>query len=223
MTSFDFLVIFVLALSIGFAVIRGALKEIGTLLVLAAAAVGGFALTKPVAAVFFGAKSSFLLTAGIGLGVGAALFVALYAGLHLALRRYPMTARAQQVDRIFGGLFGLARGLALVGLGFLAYAYYLDDERRPDAVAKALTLPLAKGMAQVFESLAPESTRLDHRSQTKPAQTGGKKEANAARDGYARSDRTALSEIVATVTTNDTAATEAATPTLGVLQEKKPQ
>lgn len=220
MTSFDFLVIFVLALSVGFAVIRGALKEIGTLLVLAAAAVGGFVLTKPFAAVFFGGKSSFLSTASIGLAVGAALFVALYAGLHVVLQRYPMTARAQQVDRIFGGVFGLARGLVLIGLGFLAYAYYLDDERRPDAVAKAITLPLAKGMAQIFEGMAPDSTRLDHRPTTKPDAGSDKKEANAARDGYARSDRSALSEMVATVTTSDSAQQDEAE---SALREGKPQ
>jgi membrane protein required for colicin V production len=221
-TSFDFLVIFVLALSIGFAVIRGALKEIGTLLVLAAAAVGGFILIKPFAAVFFGGKSSFLLTSSIGLGVGAALFIALYAGLHVLLRRFPMTARAQQVDRIFGGVFGLARGLVLIGLGFLAYAYYLDDERRPDAVAKAVTLPLAKGMAQIFEGMAPESTRLDHRPDAKPDVEVEKKEANAARDGYARSDRSALSEMVATVTTSDNA-TQETDAAANALREGKPQ
>ncbi len=218
MTSFDFLVIFVLALSIGFAVIRGALKEIGTLLVLAAAAVGGFLLVKPFAAVFFGGKSSFLLTASIGLGLGGALFVALYVGLHMVLQRYPMTARAQQVDRIFGGVFGLLRGLVLVGLGFLAYAYYLDDERRPDAVAKAITLPLAKGMAAVFENLAPQSTRLDHRPE-KESDDAAVKDANAARDGYARSDRTALSEMVATVTTSDGAPKDSS----AALREGAPQ
>lgn len=222
MTSFDFLVIFVIALSVGFAVIRGALKEIGTLLVLAAAAIGGFVLVKPFAAVFFGGKSSFILTAGIGLGLGSALFVALYVGLHMVLRRFPMTARAQQVDRIFGGVFGLARGLVLVGLGFLAYAYYLDDERRPDAVAKALTRPLAEGMAKAFEGLAPAATRLDHRpdkAEAKPAA----KEANAARDGYARSDRSALSEMVATVTTSDATAETAAAKSAAPLREGKPQ
>lgn len=203
MTSFDFLVIFVLALSIGFAVIRGALKEIGTLLVVAAAAAGGFLLVKPFAAVFFGGSSSFLLTLGIGLGIGGALFGVLYVALHQVLQRFPMTARAQQVDRIFGGVFGLARGLVLVGLGFLAYAYYLADERRPDAVARAITLPLAAGMAGMFEGLAPDTTRLDHKPEKKTGDAPGGKEANAARDGYARADRTALSEMVATVTTSD--------------------
>ena len=222
MTSFDFLVVFVLALSIGFAVIRGALKEIGTLLVLATAAVGGFLLVKPFTAVFLGGKSSFLAMITVGAGVGGALFVALYAGLHVVLQRHPMTARAQQVDRIFGGVFGLLRGLVLVGLGFLAYAYYLDDERRPDSVAKAVTLPIAQGMAQIFEGMAPVSTRIDRHPEKKTGDAA-KKQANAARDGYARGDRTALSEIVATVTTSEQAPQVGADAKGAALREGKPQ
>lgn len=197
LTSFDLLVIFILALSIGFAVIRGALKEIGTLLALAVAGVGAYALVKPMAAVFFGGSKSFLVTLGVGVGVGAALFVVLYAVLHVGLGRVALSARGVQVDRIFGGVFGLVRGFVLVGLGFLAYAYYLDDDRRPEAVSRALTLPLAESAARVFESMAPASTRIDKRREAKPA--GVKESANAARDGYARGDRSALSEIVATV------------------------
>lgn len=201
MTSFDLLVIFVLALSVGFAVIRGALKEIGTLLVLSVAGIGGVVLAKPVAAVFLAGKSSFLTMLSLGVGVGAVLFVALYCVLHVGLSRVALSPRGAQVDRIFGGVFGLVRGLVLVGLGFLAYAYYLDDEKRPEAVTKSLTRPLAESVARVFESMAPSSTRIDH----KPEATAkdGKQTSNAARDGYARGDRSALSEMMATVTTAD--------------------
>ncbi|MBY0423336.1 MAG: CvpA family protein [Parvularculaceae bacterium] len=208
MTSFDFLVVFVLALSIGFAVIRGALKEIGTLLALALAVVGAFVFVKPVAAVFLAGKSSFLGTIVAGGVIGAVLFFALYVALHLGLRRVALTARGVQVDRIFGGVFGAIRGIVLIGLGFLAYAYYLDDDRRPEAVAKALTLPLAEAAAGVFERMAPASTRLDERTAPAPE----KKSANAARDGYARNDRSALSEMVATVSSSEPAAEERLSP-----------
>lgn len=208
MTSFDFLVVFVLALSIGFAVIRGALKEIGTLLALALAVVGAFVFVKPVAAVFLAGKSSFLTTLIAGGAIGTVLFFALYVSLHLGLRRFALSARGVQVDRIFGGVFGAIRGFVLIGLGFLAYAYYLDDDRRPEVVSKALTLPLAEAAAGVFERMAPASTRLDERTQP----VTEKQSANAARDGYARNDRSALSEMVATVTTSDAPAEERLAP-----------
>lgn len=207
MTSFDLLVILVFATSIGLAVLRGALKEIGTVLALALAALGGVILVKPLAAVVFTHKSSFLALLTVGGIVGAALFVCFYAAMHLGLNRLQLSARGAQVDRILGGAFGFLRGLVLVGLGFLAYAYYLDKDRRPEAVSKALTLPLAEATAGLFDRMAPDATRIDRKGA--PAKAPEKKtSANAAKDGYKRGDRAALSEIVATVTTSDTRAAD---------------
>ncbi|MGE0407963.1 MAG: CvpA family protein [Amphiplicatus sp.] len=195
MTSFDLLVIMVLALSILFAVIRGAIREIGTLGVLAAAALAAFLLIKPLQGLFK-AGDSFLATLAIGGAVGAAAFVFLYILLHVALSRLVLSKRARRADRIAGGVFGLVRGLALVGLGFLAYAYYLDEDRRPESVNKAMTLPVAKAMADFFEGFAPAGTKLA------PAAPKATPAENAAVEGYGRADRSALAEIVTTVTTS---------------------
>ena len=200
MTSFDLIVIAVLLLSVSFAMVRGALRELGTLLALGLAAVGAAVLVRPIQSIA-GAGDSFLFTATIAAVLVAVLFCVLYFGLHVGLTRVQLTGGARRVDRIGGGVFGLARGLVLIGLGFLAYGYYLDEERRPDAVTKALTLPLAKGMADLFESLAPASTRLDAAPSDAPA-GAGEDDQNAAAEGYERGERAALAEIVATATTS---------------------
>lgn len=206
MTWFDLLILAVLAASTAFAVIRGALKEIGTLLVLGGAAAAGWFLAKPLAA-GFGAASSFLTLAAIGGVIALLAFLGLYFALHAGLRRLPLKGAAQRTDRIAGGVFGFARGLALIGLGFLAYSYYLDEARRPTAVAKALTLPLAKIAADFFEGFAPANAGdLDGAGPKAGAQE------NAAVQGYGRSDRAALSEILTTVTTSDGAPVKAQAP-----------
>jgi uncharacterized membrane protein required for colicin V production len=197
MTWFDLIIVAVLGASTGFAVVRGALKEVGTLFVLGGAAAAGWFLAKPFAA-FFGAGASFLTLAAFGGAIALLAFAALYFVLHVALRRLPLKGAAARTDRIAGGVFGLVRGLALIGLGFLAYSYYLDEQRRPNAVNRALTLPLAKSAAGFFEALAPASASdLDGEGPK-----AGAKE-NAAAQGYGRSDRAALSEIVTTATTSD--------------------
>ena len=204
MTSFDFLVIAVLALSIAFAVIRGALREFGTLAALGGAAGAAFVLVKPLQAVF-GAGASFITTLMIAGIVGFIAFIGFYFLLHLGLKRVTLSARGARTDRIAGGVFGLARGLALIGLGFLAYGYYLDEDRRPEAVRNAMTLPIAKAMADFFDGLAPAATHLapEAPEKSEPA-------TNAAVEGYGRSDRSALAEIVTTVTTRDVRANASA-------------
>lgn len=195
MTSFDGLVIAVLILSTGFAIVRGALREIGTLAALGAAAGAAFFLVKPLQAAT-GVDQSFMATLIVGAVLLTAGFVLAYALLHLGLKRVRLAGRALTADRVGGGVFGFLRGLVLVGLGFLAYSYYLDETRRPESVNAAMTLPVAKGMAAIFEGFAPQEPEIE------PAQPE-EQDSNAAVDGYARTDRTALAEIVTTVTTSD--------------------
>lgn len=223
MTSFDGLVIAVVLLSIGFAVIRGALREIGTLAALGVGAATAFLLVRPLQAAT-GLSQSFLATVGIGAALLAIGFVAAYCGLHFGLKRVRLSGQARTADRIGGGVFGFVRGLVLVGLGFLAYSYYLDEARRPESVNAAVTLPMAKSIAKVFEGFAPkQETEIDN---AEPVEAP---DGNAALEGYARTDRTALAEIVTTVTTSDeprageVAKTPAADPIADLLTESEPE
>ncbi|HXI88151.1 MAG TPA: CvpA family protein [Parvularculaceae bacterium] len=197
MTWFDLAVFAVIALSVVFAVIRGALREAGTLIALCAAGLLAWLLTAPLQGLL-GASGSFMATAAITGILAIAGFAGSYFALHIVLERVDLSARAARADRLAGGVFGFVRGFILVGLGFVAYSYYLGEEKRPPAVTKAMTLPAVEAVAGIFERLAPASTRLAPDEEKTPAPGD-----NAAALGYDRGERAALSEMVVTMTTSD--------------------
>lgn len=190
---FDLLFLLVVGLSTAFAVLRGGLQELSTLIALGLAAGLAWIIAPPLLGVF-GLTGSFfgtIILASILLGI---FFIAAHVGLHLGLKRIPMTKKTQLYNQIGGGVFGCARGLALIGLGYLGYSYYLDADRQPDSVQNAMTQPIAAGVASWFESFAPASTELEGIGTSTP-------ENDAAETGYDRADRSSLDEIVTTVTT----------------------
>lgn len=191
MTVFDALLIAVIAISVFFAAVRGGVKELATVAALAVAALAAFALMKPAAAIVGG--DSFFVSAAIGGVIGLGVFCGAYFMLHKAMMRWKPSARARSYDKIGGGVFGLVRALALIGLGFLGYGYYLDEANQPEAVRKALLLPVAAASAAFFEQFAPPNRELRAANAAK----------NAAAEGYDGADRSGLKEIVTTVTTSD--------------------
>jgi len=197
---FDILFVLVVGLSTVFAAMRGGLRELATLLALGVA--GGLTwMIVPGVLSATGAAGSFFGTIIIAATLVAVFFVLAHLAFHLGLKRVPLEGRAALFDRLGGGAFGAFRGLVLVGLGFLGYGYYLDEARQPEEVKTAITRPIAAGMASWFESFAPEEAYIENTSE--PA--AEEEETNAAVDGYARSDRNGMEEIVTTVTTTDPA------------------
>jgi membrane protein required for colicin V production len=198
---FDLLFVLVVGLSTIFAAMRGGLRELATLLALAMAA-GLTWMVAPGALGAIGLADSFFGTIAVSAVLVAVFFVVAHIVLHLGLKQVPLEGRAALIDRLAGGGFGAFRGLVLVGLGFLGYGYYLDEARQPEEVKTAVTRPIAAGMADWFESFAPEATQIDAGAEPDEEETD---EADAAIDGYARADRNGLEEIVTTVTTTDPA------------------
>ncbi len=198
---FDLLFFVVVGVSTAFAVLRGGLRELSTLLALAIAGGVTLLLIEPVLAIT-GQAGSFFGAAIIAAILIAAFFVVAHIGFHIALKRVSLSERGRLFDRIGGGAFGFLRGLVLIGLGYLGYSYYLDEAKQPDSVKSALTRPIAAGMANWFESFTPESADLD--APVKPVEDN----TDAAISGYDRSDRNNLNEIVTTVTTTDPAIAE---------------
>lgn len=194
MTVFDALLLAVVGVSIFFAAVRGAVREMATLAALIVAGLSAWALMKPLAALA-GKAQSFFVTAGAAGAIGVAVFLGGYFVLHRLTSRMKLTRRMKRYDRIGGGVFGLLRALALIGLGFLGYGYYLDEANQSDAVRKAMFLPVASSAAAFFEQFTPANRDLGAPS--------GRKNADAAKDGYDNVDRTGLKEIVTTVTTTE--------------------
>lgn len=196
---FDLLFLVVVGVSAAFAVLRGGLRELSTLLALAIAGGVTLLLIEPALAIT-GQAGSFFGTAIIAALLIGAFFVLAHIGFHVGLKRFPLKGRAATIDRIGGGAFGLFRGLVLIGLGYLGYSYYLDEAKQPEEVKSAMTRPIAAGMAHWFESFTPETADLDAPAAA-PAE-------DAAVSGYDRGDRNGMNEIVTTVTTTDPAIAE---------------
>lgn len=196
---FDLLFVLIVGLSTAFAVFRGGLRELSTLLALAIGGGVTLLLIDPILAAT-GQTGSFLGAALIAGALVAVFFIVAHIGLHLVLNKFPLSGRAALANRIGGGVFGFARGLALIGLGYLGYSYYLDEANQPDSVRTAMTRPIAASVASLFETFAPKDADLDT-----PAAAGADAGIDAAASGYDRSDRNSLNEIVTTVTTTDPA------------------
>lgn len=204
LVMFDLLVLLVIGLSTAFAALRGGLRELSTLIALAIAGGLTLALAEPILTVT-GQTGSFFGTILIAAILVAAFFIVAHIGLHLGLKRMPLEGRAKLIDRISGGAFGFLRGLILVGLGYLGYSYYLDEARQPDEVRNAITRPVAAGVAHWFESFTPDEAYIESAA---PESDENKEDVDAAENGYDRSDRNGLSEIVTTVTTTDETTTD---------------
>ncbi|MEO0398841.1 MAG: CvpA family protein [Pseudomonadota bacterium] len=211
MTTFDAILLTMIVLSVLFAVIRGGLKELTTLVSLGLAALTAYFLAEPAAALAGGGTIALLAAA---LGVMGVAFVGFQVVTAILVSRIALPPRARLADRIGGGLFGLARSLVLIGLGFLGYAYYLDEEYRPAAVNDAMLLPIAKGSAAFIEGLAPERARLEgangeqvqnSAAQSSATQNSDKQSMTLQDDAYNRSARVGLEELVSTVTTAEDA------------------
>lgn len=201
MTSFDLIVLGILIVSTGLAVIRGGLLELATLIALGIAWLAATQFATPLLDATGNDGSAMAVVISYGLITGVT-FLILYIGLHLLRRRFTLSQRGTLIDRIAGGLFGFLRGYVLIGLGFLAYGYYLDEDHQHDSVKDALSRPLAASGARFFEQFIPESTTLDpsHKEEDKGNDPSKK---DAATDGYGRAERAGLSEVITTVTTDE--------------------
>jgi len=188
MTVFDLIVFGVFLSSAGLAYLRGALLELATLISLGFAWLVATQFGAPVANIV-GSADSMITLIGSYIALIVITLMIVYIAFHIAYHRLPLSPRARTINKIVGAFFGLIRGYVLIGLCFLAYGYYLDEESQPDSVRNAVTLPIAISGATFFEQFIPDDTRFET--------TDNK----TSLEGYNRDDRANLSEVITTVTT----------------------
>jgi membrane protein required for colicin V production len=96
----------------------------------------------------------------LGLIVGyVAVFLVVVIPLSFMTVRLSQNVKKSQIgplDRSLGAAFGIVRGLAAVGIAYLAFTTILPVAHQPDWVARARLLPVIKGSAEVIDSLVPE-------------------------------------------------------------------
>jgi membrane protein required for colicin V production len=152
----DPIVVIVIIVSAIYATYRGFVSETLSIFAWAAAAF---------ATLFFGPKLApyargLMSPPFLGQLIGyAAIFLLVLIPLSFISFRFSESVRNSPVgtlDRSLGAAFGILRGLAIIGLAYIAFTFVVSVAKQPEWLAKAKTLPVIQGSAQVLLSLVPD-------------------------------------------------------------------
>ena len=159
MNALDIVVIVVIVLSGLFAFARGFVKEALSVAAWIGAgfvALYGLPFATPIAARFLPKGAVAEAAAGLVLFVLALIVLSLITS---ALSRRVKASSLSAIDRTLGLIFGLARGLVLVCLGYIALSWALPEASQPDWIAQARTRPLLANGADELRALVPAAYR----------------------------------------------------------------
>jgi membrane protein required for colicin V production len=112
-----------------------------------------------------------------------------------------LDSRIGALDRTLGFLFGLARGLLIVVVAFLFFAWLVPVKQRPDWVSNAKSLTMLQSTGDWLMSLLPddpENTILKRFKKTKPEdeQTDAEPANPGSNDGYSKPARDSLKQLI---------------------------
>jgi len=155
----DIAVVGVVVISTLLAIIRGFVRETLSIFAWAAAAL---------ATIYFGPAVAQLMRARISTPLIGAVIA--YAGIFLVVLiplsfvsyRLSQGVRNSPIgtlDRSLGFPFGILRGLALVGIAYLAFCLVVPVRAQPSWLTQARLLPLIQGSSDVLLSLVPARDR----------------------------------------------------------------
>jgi membrane protein required for colicin V production len=156
----DIAVVVVLAVSTILAVARGFVRETLSILAWAAAAVATLYFG-PYLAAYLGARISTPLLGPVLAYAGIFLVVL----IPLSFVSYRLSERVRKspvgtLDRSLGVPFGIVRGLALIGIAYLAISLVIPVRAQPDWLTQARFLPVIQRSSDVILSLIPTRTHV---------------------------------------------------------------
>lgn len=183
MTLFDGIVIAVLFISSVLALLRGFTNEVLSILAWVVGALAALWLF-PYATPLFRTMISpdWLAAAAAALAIFIAGYVLVAAfTVRWADHLLALHDQAEMLDRTLGFLFGLVRGLLIVTVAFLFFAWLVPNPAdQPDWIRNARLRPLVESSAAMLFTLAPAESRqatppligAPARSPAKPAKSG---------------------------------------------------
>jgi uncharacterized membrane protein required for colicin V production len=95
----------------------------------------------------------------------AGVFLVAFLPLSFMSHRFSQTVKASPLgplDRGLGIAFGVVRGLAIVGLAYLAFTYFTPVRQQPDWLTSSRTLPIMQETAQVMLAAVPSQAPRDY-------------------------------------------------------------
>ena len=157
LTTVDFVVLGILFISGVIAWHRGFLKEtlsVSACLMAALFAVFVWPITKPFGRSLIQPNIVADILALIGV-----FFIVLIPVSFVSFRLSEMVkgSRAGPLDKSMGFVFGLGRGLLVVGLAYVIFSSLASQENHPKWLKEARLLPVVKGTADILKSLGGKS------------------------------------------------------------------
>ncbi len=164
MTLFDFIALVILGVSTLVGLVRGALREVTTVVAFVGAvfvALFSLRFTAPLAR-----AAVHPAWAGNAVAV-VVVFLATYLLLRVIAAAVTRSVHDTQIlgtaDRLVGGSFGLVRGLVALGLMTLLFHAATPPEQVPAWISQAKLHPLAEVSATALRTLAPKGLSMAHR------------------------------------------------------------
>lgn len=171
MTYFDGIVIAVLLISSVLAFLRGFTSEVLSILawvVAALAALWLFPYGTPLFRDFIGTSWLAAVVSAVTIFVVTYFVVAALTG-RWAGRLLDLFEQAEMMDRTLGLLFGLLRGLLIVTVAYLFFAWLVPNPSdQPDWIKNAKLRPLVEKSAATLFTLAPADSALERGSRREP-------------------------------------------------------
>jgi len=156
-TAIDVVVVAVILVSAGYAMFRGLIHETFDIIEWVAAAYVALRFTPVFRPLLQGYISPPWLE-WVAVFVGTFLIV--FIPLSIMSNRIADAVKKSEIgpiDRTLGLVFGIGRGLVIVGIAYIAYATLVPLTNHPDTLTKARLFPLIRNTSDVLLSLAPQS------------------------------------------------------------------
>jgi membrane protein required for colicin V production len=170
-TLLDILLLVVMLISGLLAMIRGFMREIlsiGAWIVAALVTLYGYARALPIAQGYF---NSNMVAAAVTIGSIFLLTLLIVSVITVRISDMILDSRVGALDRTLGFLFGLGRGLIIVVVAFLFFAWLVPDRSQPEWVRGAKSKVVLQSTGQWLISMLPddpEKTILQKFKRRKP-------------------------------------------------------
>ena len=154
-TGIDVLVVAIILISGGVAMFRGLVQETFGILEWVAGLYVAFRFTPVFRPLLNGAIAPAWVE---WLAVFVGTFLLVFIPLSIMSHRISELVKKSEigpVDRTLGLVFGIARGLVIVGLAYLAFDSLVPTDDRPPTLTKARLFPLIRNTSDVLRSLGP--------------------------------------------------------------------
>src|SRR5438094_6081568 len=155
-TLLDFILIGVMLVSALLAMIRGFMREVLSIaawVIAAAATLYAYAKLLPYAKTYF--NNDVVAAAAVigGTFLGTLIIVSV---ITVRFSDMVLDSRIGALDRTLGFLFGLGRGLIIVVVAFLFFAWLVPGPKQPDGIRNAKSLEVLNKTGEWLQALLPQ-------------------------------------------------------------------